>query len=111
MYLVANASHPILGDDRVVQALRHAVDYHGMAESFLAGQFIVHQAFRPRGLWAAYTGTPYRLDLAQTRSLLGQTGHGDGFALRLDTLGSPPFPAIAEAVREALARSGSRRRS
>ena len=106
VYLAANASHPILGDDRVVQALRHAVDYHGMAESFLAGQFIVHQAFWPRGLWAAYTETPYRIDLARARSLLAQAGHGGGFAVRLDALDSPPFPAIAEAVRETLAQVG-----
>ena len=106
IYLAANASHPILGDDRVVRALRHAVDYHGMADSFLAGQFIVHQAFWPRGLWAAHTGTPYRLDPARAKSLLAQAGHGDGFAVRLDTLDSPPFPAIAEAVRETLARVG-----
>ena len=106
VYLAANAAHPLLGDDRVVQALRHAVDYHGMAESFLAGQFIVHQAFWPRGLWAAYTGTPYRLDLARARSLLEQAGHGDGFAVRLDTLGSPPFPAIAESIRATLAQVG-----
>jgi len=106
VYLAANASHPILGDDRVVQAVRHAVDYHRMAESFLAGQFIVHQAFWPRGLWAAYTETPYRLDLARARSLLVQAGHGGGFAVRLDTLDSPPFPAIAESVRETLAQVG-----
>ena len=106
VYLAANASHPILGDDRVVQALRHAVDYHGMAESFLAGQFIVHQAFWPRGLWAAYTGTPYRLDLPRARSLLVQAGHGDGFAVRIDTLGSPPFPAIAESIRQTLGKIG-----
>ncbi len=81
-------------------------DYHGMAESFLAGQFIVHQAFWPRGLWAAHTGTPYRLDLARARALLAQAGHGDGFAVRLDTLDSPPFPAIAESVRATLARIG-----
>ena len=106
VYLAANASHSILGDDQVVQALRHAVDYDGMAESFLAGQFIVHQAFWPRGLWAAYTETPYRLDLARARSLLAHAGHGGGFAARLDTLDSPPFPAIAEAVRETLAQLG-----
>ena len=106
LYLAANASHPILGDDRVVHALRHAVDYHGMAESFLAGQFIVHQSFWPRGLWAANTETPYRLDPARSRSLLAQAGHGDGFAVRLETLDSPPFPAIAEAVRDTLAQVG-----
>ncbi|MDD9986606.1 MAG: ABC transporter substrate-binding protein [Spirochaetaceae bacterium] len=106
VYLAANASHPILGDDRVVHALRHAVDYHGMVESFLAGQFIVHQAFWPRGLWAAYTETPYRLDLPRASSLLAQAGHGGGLAVRLDTLDSPPYPAIAEAVRQTLARIG-----
>jgi hypothetical protein len=50
----------------------------------------------------------YRLDLGRAKSLLVQAGYGDGFAVRIDTLGSPPFP---EAVRETLARSGSRRRS
>ena len=60
--------HGAPGVQRVV--LRHAVDYHGMVESFLAGQFIVHQAFWPRGLWAAYTGAPYRLDLPRARLIL-----------------------------------------
>ena len=60
--------HGVPGVQRVV--LRHAVDYHGMVESFLAGQFIVHQAFWPRGLWAAYTGAPYRLDLPRARLIL-----------------------------------------
>ena len=106
IYLAANAGHPILGKEQVVQALRHAVDYHGMANTFLAGQFIVHQAFWPRGLWAGYTETPYRLDVAQAKSLLVQAGHGDGFSVRLDTLTSPPFPAIAQAVRATLADAG-----
>ena len=41
----------------------------------------------------------YRLDLGRAKSLLVQAGYGDGFAVRIDTLGSPPFP---EAVRETL---------
>ena len=106
IYLAANAGHPILGNPLVVQALRHAVDYHGMADSFLAGQFVVHQAFWPLGLWASYSATPYRLDLARAEELLAEAGHGQGFAVRLETLTSPPFPAIARAVADALARVG-----
>ena len=106
IYLAANAGHPILGNGQVVQALRHAVDYHGMAETFLAGQFIVHQAFWPRGLWAAYTETPYRLDLARARALLARAGHGDGFTVAIDTLTSPPFPAIARSLAETFAAAG-----
>ena len=106
IYLAANAGHPILGDEQVVQALRHAVDYHGMADTFLAGQFFVHQAFWPRGLWAAYTETPYRLDLARARSLLAQAGHGDGFTVDIDALASPPYPSIARALAETFAEAG-----
>ena len=106
IYLAANAGHPILGNRLVVHALRHAVDYHGMADSFLAGQFVVHQAFWPLGLWASYSATPYRLDLARAKALLVQAGHGQGFAVRLETLTSPPFPAIARAVADTLAEIG-----
>ena len=106
VYLAANAAHPILGNEQVVQALRHAVDYHGMADSFLAGQYLVHQAFWPRGLWAAYPETPYRLDLEQARTLLAQAGYGDGFAVRIDTLTTAPFPAIAQGLQATLAEVG-----
>ena len=108
VYLAANASHPVLGDDRVVQALRHAVDYRGMADTFLAGQYMVHQAFWPSGMWAAHTDTPYRLDPERAKSLLAQAGYGGGFAVRIDTLAAPPFPRIAGSVRETLARIGIR---
>ena len=110
VYMAANASHPILGKPEVVQALRHAVDYHGMADSFLAGQFAVHQAFWPAGLWAAYTGTPYRLDVEKAKSLLAEAGHGDGFEVRIDTLTNSPFPEIARSIRATLAEAGVRAR-
>ena len=108
IYLAANAGHPILGKSGVIDALRHAVDYSGMAEGILTGQFSVHQAFWPGGLWAAHTGTPYRLDADKARTLLARAGHGEGFEVRLDTLSAPPFPAIAESIRTTLAQMGIR---
>ena len=90
----------------MVQALRHAVDYHGMADSFLAGQFVVHQAFWPGGLWGAYTETPYRLNLEAAKALLAEAGHGDGFEVQLDTLTSSPYPEIAQAIQGTLAQAG-----
>ena len=106
VYLAANDSHPILGKDEVVQAIRHAIDYHAMADTFLAGQFVVHQAFWPAGLWAAYTETPYRRDIAKAKSLLEQAGHGDGFEVRIDTLTSSPYPEIAQSIQATLAQAG-----
>ena len=106
IYLAANAGHPIVGKTKVVQALRHAVDYHGMADSFLAGQLVVHQAFWPGGLWGAYTETPYRLNLEAAKALLAEAGHGDGFEVQLDTLTSSPYPEIAQAIQGTLAQAG-----
>lgn len=55
IYLAANADHPILGNPKVGEALRYLVDYQGMAASFLKGQFQVHQAAWPEGLWGLTT--------------------------------------------------------
>jgi len=104
--MAANAAHPILGKPKVSRAIRYLVDYQGMAESFLAGQFVVHQAFWPGGLWAAYEETPYSLDVDKAKSLLTTAGHGDGFEITIHTLTNSPFPEIAQAVQATLAQGG-----
>ena len=108
VYMAANASHPILGKSEVVQALRHAVDYDAMANSFLAGQFVVHQSFWPGGLWAALEKKPYSQDIAKAKALLGQAGHADGFEMTIHTLTNSPFPEIAQSVQADLAKAGVR---
>ena len=106
VYMAANASHPILGNPDVVQAMRYLVDYEGMEKSFLAGQFVTHQAFWPAGLWAALEETPYKLDVAKAKALLAKAGYGDGFTVRIDTLNAAPFPNIAQSVQSTLAKGG-----
>lgn len=106
VYMAANASHPILGNPDVVQAIRHLVDYKGMQDSFLAGQFVTHQAFWPAGLWGALEETPYSLDIAKGKELLAKAGHGDGFSIRIDTLNAAPFMEIAQSIQSTLSKGG-----
>ena len=106
VYMAANAGHPILGKQEVVQAMRHLVDYDSMANSFLAGQFVVHQAFWPAGLWGSLETIPYRQDVAKAKALLAAAGHADGFELTIHTLTNSPFPEIAQAVQANLAKGG-----
>src|SRR5210317_1584828 len=106
VYMAANAGHPILGKDKVVQAMRHLVDYDSMANSFLAGQFVVHQAFWPAGLWASLEKTPFKQDVKKAKALLAKAGHEDGFELTIHTLTNSPFPEIAQSVQANLAKGG-----
>jgi peptide/nickel transport system substrate-binding protein len=106
VYMAANASHPILGKPDVVQALRYLVDYKGMEDSFLAGQFVTHQSFWPSGLWAALDDNPYQLDVAKGKELLAKAGQPDGFSVRIDTLNAAPFMDIAQSVQSTLAKAG-----
>ena len=106
MYMSANASHPVLGNPKVSQALRYLIDYDGMANSFLAGQFRVHQAIWPSGLWGALDDKPFSLDVAKAKSLLAEAGHADGFSIRIDTLNASPFPEVAQSIQSTLAKAG-----
>ncbi len=106
IYLAANQENEILGKPKVVEALKYLIDYQGMADSFLKGQYIVHQAAWPEGLWAAYNETPYKLDVEKAKALLAEAGYPDGFEIRLDTLNSSPYPEIAQAVQATLAQAG-----
>jgi len=106
VYMAANAGHPILGNEKVVQAMRWLVDYDSMANSFLAGQFVVHQAFWPAGLWASLDTIPYHQDVAKAKALLAEAGYPDGFELTIHTLTNSPFPEIAQSVQANLAKGG-----
>lgn len=106
VYTAANAAHPILGKPKVVEAIRHLVDYEGMANSFLAGQYVVHQAAWPSGLWGSLLEKPFKLDVAKAKALLAEAGHADGFEMRIDTLNRAPFPAIAQSIQATLAQAG-----
>lgn len=106
IYMAANAADPILGNPKVALALRYLVDYEGMANSFLKGQFQIHQAAWPGGLWGAYDENPFSLNIAKAKELLAEAGYPDGFEVHIDTLNSSPYPEIAQSVQATLAQVG-----
>jgi peptide/nickel transport system substrate-binding protein len=54
-----------------------------MADTFLRGQFKVHQAFWPSGFFAALADTPFKLDAARARQLLAEAGRAGGIDVTL----------------------------
>ncbi len=108
IYLAMNQDHEILGNPKIVEAIKYLADYQAMSDSFLKGQFDVHQAAWPEGLWAAYNETPYELDVEKAKALLAEAGYPDGFEITLDTLNESPYPEIAQSVQATLAQAGIR---
>ena len=105
VYFAVNADHPVLGNPAVWQALRYLVDYEGMTSSFLQGQFNIHQAFWPAGLWASLEDNPFTLDVAKAKKLLAEAGVGE-VEVTLDTLNLEPYPQIAQSLQATLGEAG-----
>ncbi len=77
-----------------------------MVNSFLAGQYKIHQSVWPSGLWGSYDETPFSLDIAKAKALLADAGYADGFKIKIDTLTSSPFPQIAQSIQQNLSKVG-----
>jgi peptide/nickel transport system substrate-binding protein len=106
IYLQVNMRDPVLSKPKVREALRYMVDYQGMVDSFLRGQFKVHQSFWPSGFFASLTEAPFALDLEKAKSLLADAGHGDGIAVELDAFNITPYVDIAQSIQETMGRAG-----
>jgi peptide/nickel transport system substrate-binding protein len=77
-----------------------------MADTFLKGQFKVHQAFLPEGFPGALNDTPFRLDVDKAKALLAEAGYPNGFEVTLDSSNSYPSADIAQAVQATMAKAG-----
>lgn len=75
-YISMNQKVAPLNNPKVLEAMRWAVDYQGMASTFLKGQQRVHQAFLPSGYLGALDDTPYSLDIEKAKALLAESGVG-----------------------------------
>jgi peptide/nickel transport system substrate-binding protein len=73
-YLALNQKKEELANPKVQEAMRWAVDYQGMTDSILNGQWVVHQAFLPQGFLGALTETPYSLDIEKAKALMAEAG-------------------------------------
>ena len=73
-YLGLNQKVEAFKDPKVLDAIRYAIDYEGLASTLLKGQWNVHQAFLPKGYLGAVNDTPYKLDIAKSKELLKEAG-------------------------------------
>ncbi len=77
LYVSLNQSHPPLDNPKVIEAFKYLADYDGMASTFLKGQYMVHQAFLPKGFLGALDNTPYSFDVEKAKALLEEADVGE----------------------------------
>jgi peptide/nickel transport system substrate-binding protein len=107
-YLGMNLSGEHLKNPKVRQAIKKLIDYQGMVDTFLKGQFFVHQTFLPMGLLGAVAYNPWKLDVAGAKALLAEAGYADGFELELTSPNVPPWPDIAQSIQQTMGQAGIR---
>ena len=76
-YLSFNQKDERFKNLKFLEAMRWAVDYKGMTDTFLKGSMVVHQAFLPNGYLGALEDTPYSLDIEKAKALVVESGVTD----------------------------------
>ncbi len=106
MYISMNQKDPILSKPKVREALRYLIDYDGMVNSFLKGQYVVHQAFLPLTYMGELKDKPFSLNVAKAKSLLAEAGHGDGFDAEIIVRNAQERIQIAQSLQNTFKQAG-----
>jgi peptide/nickel transport system substrate-binding protein len=107
--LTMNTAKGPLADQKVRQAINHAIDRKAISESILYGKCDPAVQAAPEGyithnedLDADY----YAYDPDKARDMLAEAGYGDGFAVELIANNQPLYVSLAEAMQAQLAEVG-----
>ena len=105
MYISMNQQDANLAKPQVVKALKYLIDYQGMQNSFLKGQYTVHQAFLPRTFLGEITDQPYTYDVDKAKALLQEAGLEGGFNLKIIVRNSQDRIEIAQSIQNSFAKA------
>lgn len=106
LYVGLNQKNPNLKKPEVREALKWLVDYDGIGKNIVAGRYVQHEAFLPKGFLGAIDDKPYKFDVARAKKLLAKAGLADGFAVTMDIQNTSPFLDVAQAIQESWSQAG-----
>ena len=105
MYISVNQKHPELSKPEVRQAIKYLVDYEGMQNSFLNGQYTIHQNFLPRTYLGAVDENPFSLNIEKAKELLAAAGVGP-FTIEVGVREAQERIEIAQSLQNTFAEAG-----
>ena len=105
LYMGLNQKDPVLSNPAVVEAMKHLVDYDGIANSFLKGMFVPHQAFLPQGYLGALEEKPWTYDVAKAKALIEEAGM-TGKTITTKVRDLREYVDVAQALQASMAEAG-----
>lgn len=105
MYISVNQKHELLAKPEVRQAIKYLVDYEGMQNSFLKGQYAIHQNFLPRTYLGAVDENPFSLNIEKAKELLASAGVGP-FEIEVGVREAQERIEIAQSLQNTFAQAG-----
>jgi len=105
MYISFNQKHPELSKPEVIEALKYLIDYEGMQNSFLKGQYTIHQTFLPATYLGAIDDKPYTFDVEKAKGLLADAGI-DGMTVEIGVRDAQERIEIGQSLQNTFAQAG-----
>lgn len=105
MYLSFNQKNKELSNPKVLEALKYLVDYEGMQNSFLKGQWQIHQNFLPATYLGAIEDKPFEFSIEKAKALLEESGVGE-FEIEAGVREAQERIEIAQTLQNAFAQVG-----
>ena len=110
MYFSLNQKDPVLSNPKVVMAFKYLANYKGMQDSFLKGQYTVHQAFLPKTYLGSIDDQPYSLNVAKAKALLAEAKVPSNFEVELIVREAQERIEIAQSLQNTFAQAGIKSR-
>lgn len=104
-YMAFNQKNEQYKNPKLLEAMRWAVDYQGIADTILKGTVVAHQNFLPTGYIGALDDLPYHLDIEKAKELVKESGI-ENPQIRLSLRNSPDRMDAAQSIQNTFAQAG-----
>ncbi|TRW95083.1 ABC transporter substrate-binding protein [Paracoccus sp. M683] len=105
LYMGLNQKDEVLSNPAVIEAMKYLVNYQGIADSFLKGQFMVHQSFLPSGYLGALDEMPWTYDVEKAKALIEEAGMS-GKTITTKVRDLREYVDVAQALQASMAEAG-----
>ncbi|WP_234450799.1 MULTISPECIES: ABC transporter substrate-binding protein [unclassified Paracoccus (in: a-proteobacteria)] len=105
LYMGMSQRDPVVARAELQQAMRHLIDFEGMANSFLKGQWKIHQNFIPEGYLGATDENSWAYDIEAAKKIVDEAGLS-GATITTKVRDLREYLDVAQTIQASMAQAG-----